>query len=112
MVGPRGANFSGGQKQRIAIARALLVRPGVLILDDSTSAVDAQTEARIQAALEASQKDRTTLIAAQRISSVLRADRIVVLDRGRVVAEGSHHDLLASSTIYREIYDSQIGEDA
>jgi len=109
-VEQRGANLSGGQKQRIAIARALLVQPSVLILDDSTSAVDVETEARIQAALEDLMAGRTAFIIAQRISTVLTADKIVVLDGGRVAAEGTHAELLATSSIYREIYESQLGD--
>jgi ATP-binding cassette, subfamily B, multidrug efflux pump len=108
-VEPRGANFSGGQKQRLALARALLLRPGLLILDDSTSAVDVRTEIAIQDALEADKGGRTTFVVAQRISTVLKADQIVVLDRGRVVARGTHRELLASSPVYREIYESQLG---
>jgi len=109
-VGQRGVNLSGGQKQRIAIARALLVQPKVLILDDSTSAVDVETEARIQAALEDLMVERTTFVIAQRISTVLNADKIVVLDQGQVAAEGTHAELMASSPIYREIYESQLGD--
>jgi len=108
-VGQRGVNLSGGQKQRLAIARALLINPAVLILDDSTSAVDVETEAKIQAALEVLLRDRTSFVIAQRISTVLTADKILVLDDGRIVAEGSHDELLASSPIYRDIYDSQLG---
>jgi ATP-binding cassette subfamily B protein len=109
-VEERGTNLSGGQKQRIAMARALLMRPRILILDDSTSAVDVETETRIQEAL-ASKRDRTTLVVAQRISTVLRADRIVVLEGGRITAQGSHAELMAVSSIYREIFDSQLGND-
>lgn len=105
-----GANLSGGQKQRIAIARALLIQPGILIFDDSTSAVDMETEAKIQAALENLAAGRTTFIIAQRITSVLKADQILVLDQGRIAARGAHQQLLASSDIYREIYQSQLGE--
>ncbi len=105
-----GANLSGGQKQRIAIARALLVQPGILIFDDSTSAVDMETEAKIQAALEELAARRTSFIIAQRITSVLKADQILVLDQGRIVARGTHQQLMASSEIYREIYESQLGE--
>jgi len=108
-VEERGVNLSGGQKQRIAIARALLVRPQILILDDSTSAVDVATEALIQAALDEWMANRTTFVVAQRISTVLRADKILVIDRGRLAAEGNHAELMASSPIYREIYDSQLG---
>jgi ATP-binding cassette subfamily B multidrug efflux pump len=109
VVGQRGVNLSGGQKQRIAIARALLARPAVLILDDSTSSVDVETEIAIQDALETWMRDRTSFVIAQRISTVLNADKILVLDDGAIVAEGTHRELLASSPIYREIYDSQLG---
>ncbi|HDQ73536.1 MAG TPA: ABC transporter ATP-binding protein [Chloroflexi bacterium] len=110
VLGQRGVNLSGGQKQRIAIARALLVRPRILILDDSTSAVDVETEAQIEAALEQTMADTTTFVVAQRISSVLTADKIVVLDRGRIAAVGAHEELMESSPIYREIYESQLGD--
>ena len=105
----RGVNLSGGQRQRIAIARALLTRPRILILDDSTSSVDAETEGRIHEALAAQAGNQTRLMVAQRISTVLKADRIVVIDRGRIVALGRHRDLLQESPIYQEIYDSQLG---
>lgn len=108
-VGQRGVNFSGGQKQRIAIARALVRQPAILILDDSTSAVDVETEVRIQEALETLMQGRTSFVVAQRISTVLHADRILVLDGGRLVAQGKHRELLACSALYREIYESQLG---
>jgi ATP-binding cassette subfamily B protein len=108
-VEARGMNFSGGQKQRLAIARALLLRPRILILDDSTSAVDIETETRIQEGLAADDPARITLVVAQRISTVLKADEIIVLDKGRIAARGRHGDLIQSSPIYREIYDSQLG---
>ena len=108
VVGQRGVNLSGGQKQRIAIARALLVQPAVLLLDDSTSAVDVETEARIQAALAERQGQQTRFVVAQRISSVLGADKILVLDDGRIAAEGTHAELVETSPIYREIYESQM----
>jgi len=105
----RGVNLSGGQKQRIAIARALLTKPHILILDDSTSAVDVETETKIQAALEDQIGQHTTLVVAQRISTVLNADKIVVLDKGRIAAEGTHRELMQTSPIYQEIYASQLG---
>ena len=108
-IAQRGVNLSGGQKQRIAIARALLVRPKILILDDSTSAVDVETETQIQAALEKLMVDRTSFVVAQRISTVLNADKIVVIDKGQIAAEGTHGELIKSSSIYQEIYDSQLG---
>jgi ATP-binding cassette subfamily B protein len=111
-VEERGANLSGGQKQRIAIARALLISPGILILDDSTSAVDMETEARIQAALDERMAGTTTFLIAQRVSSVLSADQILVLDHGRIAARGTHAELLESSPIYQEIYRSQMGDGA
>ncbi|MCJ7549664.1 MAG: ATP-binding cassette domain-containing protein, partial [Anaerolineae bacterium] len=108
-LGQRGVNLSGGQKQRVAIARALATEPAVLVLDDSTSSVDVETEAKIQDAMETYAQGRTTFLIAQRVSSVLTADKIVVLDGGRIAAEGTHKELLASSKIYREIYASQLG---
>ena len=109
LVEERGANLSGGQKQRIAIARALLISPGILLLDDSTSAVDMETEVKIQAALDHLMAGKTTFMIAQRISSVLTADQILVLDHGQVSAQGTHWELLESSPIYQEIYRSQMG---
>lgn len=108
-VEARGANLSGGQKQRMAIARALLISPAILILDDSMSAVDMETEVKIQDALERLMAGRTTFIVAQRISSVLSADQIIVLDNGHIAAQGTHHQLLSTSLIYQEIYHSQLG---
>ena len=110
MVGQRGVNLSGGQKQRLAIARALLLKPKILILDDSTSAVDVETEAEIENALETLMDDTTSFIVAQRISTVLKADKILVLDNGRIVAEGNHNELMDTSPLYQEIFDSQLGE--
>ena len=109
-VEARGANLSGGQRQRMAIARALLIAPSILIFDDSTSAVDFATEVKIQAALDELMAGTTTFIIAQRINSVLNADQIFVMDHGCIVARGTHRDLLENSPIYREIYDSQMGE--
>jgi ATP-binding cassette subfamily B multidrug efflux pump len=111
-VGERGSTLSGGQKQRIAIARALLLNPRILILDDSTSSVDLATEFRIQKALDRLMQGRTSFVIAQRISTVLNADQILVLDKGRIVARGTHEELLETSEIYAEIYNSQLVGDA
>ena len=102
-----GTNVSGGQKQRLCIARALLKKPRILILDDSTSAVDTATEAKIRDGLAKSMPDTTKIIIAQRISSVAHADQIIILEDGRVNAVGSHETLLASNQIYQDIYHSQ-----
>ncbi|MBS4218599.1 ABC transporter ATP-binding protein [Bacillus sp. FJAT-49711] len=107
VLGQRGVNLSGGQKQRISIARALLLKPAVLILDDSTSAVDVKTEIAIQKALRSDWSDSTCIFIAQRISSVVDADRIIVIENGEIVAEGKHEQLLSESRIYQEIYASQ-----
>ncbi len=107
-VGERGTTLSGGQKQRIAIARALLLNPRLLILDDSTSSVDLITEYKIQKALDRLMEGRTSFVIAQRISTVLNADLIIVLDRGKIVATGKHEDLMENSAIYAEIYNSQL----
>jgi ATP-binding cassette, subfamily B, multidrug efflux pump len=106
----RGINLSGGQKQRIAIARALLLNPSILILDDSTSSVDVETETKIQDAMKAWLRESTSIVVAQRISTVLHADRIAVVDEGRIVALGTHSELMRSSPVYQEIYASQLGE--
>lgn len=110
-VGERGSTLSGGQKQRIAIARALLLDPRILILDDSTSSVDLATEYRIQQALDKLMEGRTSFVIAQRISTVVNADLILVLDRGQIVARGTHEELLDTSEIYAEIYSSQLMTD-
>lgn len=115
LVGQRGVNLSGGQKQRLSIARALLVQPQVLILDDSTSAVDFETEARLEIALNELLRDikarsATVFVVAQRISTVLNADQIIVLERGKVAAAGTHAELMQISPIYQEIYASQLGD--
>lgn len=107
-VGERGANFSGGQKQRIAIARALLMDPRVLIFDDSTSSVDAATEFEIQQAMAALMRGRTTFVIAHRLRSVREADQILVLDQGRIVQRGKHHELLEEGGLYREIYELEL----
>ena len=107
-VGERGTTLSGGQKQRIAIARALLLNPHILILDDSTSSVDLSTEAQIQQALDKLMQGRTSFVIAQRISTVMNADLILVMDKGEVVARGKHKELMEESPIYAEIYNSQL----
>lgn len=112
VLGQRGVNLSGGQKQRLSIARALLKKPLILIMDDSTSAVDLETESRIQASLKELMKNTTCFIIAQRINSVVEADKIIVLENGRVADIGSHGDLMRSSRVYQEIYRSQTGEEA
>ncbi|TXK70632.1 ABC transporter ATP-binding protein [Paenibacillus sp. N3.4] len=111
VLGQRGVNLSGGQKQRISIARALLMRSRILVLDDSTSAIDLGTEKRIQRSLQALMKSSTCLIIAQRISSVKHADQIIVFEEGRIAAKGTHEELLASSPIYQDIYESQQGKE-
>ncbi|WP_136607263.1 ABC transporter ATP-binding protein [Paenibacillus dokdonensis] len=111
IMGQKGVNLSGGQKQRLSIARALLVKPRILILDDSTSAVDVGTESRIQLAFKTLMKDSTNIIIAQRISSVMEADQILVLENGSIAAQGTHDELLQSSEIYQDIYRSQRKED-
>ena len=108
-IAARGVNLSGGQKQRIAIARAILMQPEILILDDSTSSVDVETESKIQNAMDQLIEGTTTFIVAQRISTVLDADKIVVIDKGKIAAEGNHAGLMKTSSIYKEIYDSQLG---
>ena len=109
-VAQRGVNLSGGQKQRISIARAVLRRPKILILDDSTSAVDVETETKIQTALRDYIKGSTCFIVAQRISTVLSADKIIVLEKGKIAAQGTHAELIKNCAIYKEIYDSQLGD--
>jgi ABC-type multidrug transport system fused ATPase/permease subunit len=108
IVGERGVTLSGGQRQRVAIARALLMDPRILILDDSTSSVDTQTEKLIQAALDALMEGRTTFVIAHRLSTVRRADMILVMDKGRIVERGTHNELLARGGLYKEIHDLQL----
>ena len=110
-LGQGGVNVSGGQKQRLCIARALLKKPCILILDDSTSAVDTATEAKIRESFTGTLKDTTKLIIAQRITSVMEADKIVVMDEGKIVGMGRHQELLADCGAYQEIYYSQMDKE-
>ncbi len=109
-IGQRGVNLSGGQKQRIAIARAVLIKPAILILDDCTSAVDATTESNIQQAIKDYLRGITCFFIAQRISSIIDVDTIIVLDNGKIAAQGTHSELLRGCSIYQEIYQSQLGK--
>jgi len=111
LIGQRGVNLSGGQKQRLAIARAIIKKPAILILDDSTSAVDLATEQRILRGLKEIMGQCTIFIIAQRISTVMNADKILILDNGRIVAQGTHRELLEENPIYQDIYRSQLGEE-
>ena len=103
-----GTNVSGGQRQRLCIARALVARPRVYLFDDSFSALDVTTDAKLRAALGEYTQDATVIMVAQRVSSITEADQIIVLDEGKIVGQGTHHELLDSSETYREIVDSQI----
>ncbi|MCA9930071.1 MAG: ATP-binding cassette domain-containing protein, partial [Anaerolineales bacterium] len=108
LVGERGMTLSGGQKQRIAIARALLTDPRILILDDATASVDTETERLIQLALDRLMQNRTTFVIAHRLSTVRRADLILLLEKGHIVARGTHADLLQTSPLYAQIYEQQL----
>jgi ABC-type multidrug transport system fused ATPase/permease subunit len=108
IVGERGVTLSGGQRQRVAIARALLMNPRILILDDSTSSVDTQTEKLIQSALDTLMEGRTTFVIAHRLSTVRRADLILVMEDGRIVERGTHEELLKRGGLYKEIHDLQL----
>ena len=112
IVGERGVTLSAGQRQRIAIARVMLERPNVLILDEASSSLDSESEALVQDALERLMRGRTTLVIAHRLSTVIRSDRILVLDQGRIVDEGSHPELLGRSEVYDRLYRPQTHEPA
>ena len=108
-VARRGYNFSGGQRQRLSMSRTLTTQPRVLILDDSTSALDVATESRVQTAIPDFSPDVTTLYVAQRISAVIDLDKIVLLENGEITATGTHEELMETNSLYQEIYESQLG---
>jgi ATP-binding cassette subfamily B protein len=110
-VEQRGRNFSGGQKQRLSLARTLIKKPHILILDDTTSALDLLTESRVQENLFNHYKNATKIIISQRVSSVKNADKILVIDNGKVIADGTHHELIKSSQEYHQIVESQLGQE-
>ena len=109
MVGEQGYRFSGGERQRLSIARVILHRPKILILDEATSALDISSERYIQAALEPLRKDRTTIAIAHRLSTIVAADTIYVIDRGRIVEQGTHDELLELCGLYAQLYQQQFG---
>ena len=108
VVGERGVSLSGGQRQRLSIARALVLRPAVMIFDDSTAAIDAGTEQRIRSSMRRFAKDRVTLVIAHRLGSLMHADHILFMENGRIVERGTHEELLAKGGRYRALYDLQV----
>jgi subfamily B ATP-binding cassette protein MsbA len=111
VISDRGTRLSGGQRQRIAIARAILKNPPVLLLDEATSQLDSESEAQVQKALNALMEDRTVIVIAHRLSTIKKANKIVVLDKGRITAVGNHHELLENSPLYKKLYYMQWGDE-
>ena len=111
VVSQGGTNLSGGQKQRLAIARALVRKPGIYVFDDTFSALDFKTDVELRRALRSETADATVIIVAQRVNTVMDADRIIVLDEGRIVGSGTHRDLIESCDVYREIVSSQLSQE-
>ena len=110
LVGERGIKLSGGQRQRIAIARAILKNAPILILDEATSSLDSLTESYIQESLWELMQNKTTIVIAHRLSTLLHMDRILVFDQGQIIEDGSHHELLAHNALYKTLWDAQVGE--